>query len=111
MTTITIPKALLEQSIKFLESGLAANHDTPLLVSLRAALAAQPAAGQYTDIISDGGMDPRNAAQPERKPMTDELVRKVVRSTQPNLSEDSKAWKDNFAECMYWLNAFHGIKP
>ena len=49
------------------------------------------------------------APQPARVPMTDEFVYRVVRSEQPDLSEDSKAWKALFAECRYWLNAAHGI--
>ena len=46
----------------------------------------------------------------QRKPLTDEFVNKVVRLQQPHLDTESKAWKDCFKECKYWLEAAHGIK-
>ena len=56
-----------------------------------------------------GWVDPLYTTPPQRKPLTDEFVGKVVRSKQPNLDIDSKAWKNEFAECKYWLEAAHSI--
>ena len=48
-------------------------------------------------------------AAPQRQPLTDDFVFKVVRSVQPNLAETCRAWKYEFAQCKYWLDAAHGI--
>jgi hypothetical protein len=65
MTTEAQYRALLKQALDALNAVSGKGRLCEAAISaIRAALAAQPAAGQYTDIISDGGMDPRNAAQP-----------------------------------------------
>jgi hypothetical protein len=46
---------------------------------------------------------------PRREPLTDEQIYAVVRSKQPYLEDTSVAWKQQFAECKYWLLAAHYI--
>ena len=77
MTTL---REAAQQALEVLESGLLVSHHAQVLIDLRAALAQQaepvqeptepvePVA-QYSDIVSDGGMDPRNkydTAPPQR---------------------------------------------
>jgi hypothetical protein len=52
---------------------------------------------------------PLYTAPPRREPLTDEQIYAVVRSKQPYLEDTSVAWKQQFAECKYWLLAAHYI--
>lgn len=51
----------------------------------------------------------RPPASSERVALSDEYVAKVVRSVQPHLSVDSKAWRDQMGECFYWLETAQKI--
>ena len=66
---------------------------------------------QYPQALADLGreIEPLYTAPQQRKPLTDDFVFKVVRSVQPNLAETCRAWKYEFAQCKYWLDAAHGI--
>ena len=92
------PKAQPEQEpvAKVVSSG---EYDFPMLQWLSANHSLDTAIGSLL-----------YASPPQRQPLTDEFVHSVVRSKQPDLSTDSKAWKETLTECKYWLEAAHNIK-
>jgi hypothetical protein len=45
----------------------------------------------------------------QARPLTNDFVYQVVRSKQPHLGDDSRAWAMQFNECKYWLQAAHKI--
>ncbi len=49
------------------------------------------------------------AAPAVRAPLTEAHVAAVVRSVQPCLSDESKAWRNQSAECRYWLEADRAV--
>jgi len=40
----------------------------------------QAPVAKYSDIVSDGGLDPRNTTPPQRKPLTDKAITQVIDS-------------------------------
>ena len=52
----------------------------------------------------------RFAALVRAQPVTDEHVSAVVRSVQPHLSTECKAWVELTEQCRYWLEAQRALK-
>ena len=73
---------------------------------------------KYSDIVSDGGLDPRNTTPPQRKPLTDEMVTAAARVLNERQADacgvdrdDQWAiYSDDFkADALAMLKAAHGI--
>ena len=71
--------------------------------------AAQPMVPSPSFTVRIGASAP--AAPAQAVPLTDEHVNAVVRSVQPYLSTDCKAWRELTETCRYWLQAERGIAP
>ena len=83
---ITLDRAVIEQALEALVAAYQGkdktNQVTESITALRTALEQpeQEPVAKYSDIVSDGGMDPRNkydTAPPQRKPLTDEEIQKM----------------------------------
>jgi hypothetical protein len=69
--------------------------------ALRAALAQPERTGIYSDVVSDGGLDPRNAAQPKQEPYP----------LPDSLYPDSKDWvASDYAGRVEWLHFMYESK-
>lgn len=78
------------------------------ITAIKAALEAkdEPVA-KYSDIVSDGGLDPRNKfdTPPQRKPLTDEQAMNAYCETPP-----FGTYREAFVAGIRFIEAAHGIK-
>ena len=78
----------------------------------------QEPVARYSDIVSDGGLDPRNTTPPKRQPLTVEQKRELIKKSElwdmhihiGWYSAPSKSFLEKAIQLISEIEAAHGIK-